>query len=159
VGAVCWGIWAEEFGVDATELTNVYASNLAGLALGCVFFIPFALKFGRRPVYLASVVVSFAATIWQAKANNLSDLIGSAVVGGLAGAASEALVQMTVCICSCALEWFLFNELSGGRRVFCASTRNSQRNIPLLCYYGGKSSLDFELDLPANNEPRPILAQ
>lgn len=72
-----------------------FAANLAGLAVGCVMFIPFALKYGRKSVYIASVTGSLAAAIWQAMAYNELDFLGSSLVAGLAGAASETLIQMT----------------------------------------------------------------
>jgi MFS family permease len=78
------------------DLNNIYGANLAGLAVGCILFIPFALKYGRRVVYLFSVTVTLASTIWMAQVNGLVPLVIANLISGLAGAVSEALVQMTV---------------------------------------------------------------
>lgn len=70
--------------------------NTAGLAIGCVLFIPFALKFGRRIVYLFSISVSLATAIWQARMYTTGDLWGSNVLSGLAGSIAETICQMTI---------------------------------------------------------------
>ncbi|PVH70933.1 hypothetical protein DL98DRAFT_352642, partial [Cadophora sp. DSE1049] len=50
------------------DLANSYAASLAGLAFGCLLFIPFALKFGKRPVYIFSTLVSCICAIWAGNA-------------------------------------------------------------------------------------------
>ncbi len=62
-----------------------FGVNTAGLALGCVIFIPFALKFGRRSIYLVSIAASLATCIWQGRMTSTGDLIGANFVAGLAG--------------------------------------------------------------------------
>ena len=85
-----------EVGVSWENLNNSFALNLAGLAVGCIFFIPFAIKYGRRPIYILSTTVQFATAIWNARVNSTGELLAVNVVSGLAGAVSEALVQMTI---------------------------------------------------------------
>jgi MFS family permease len=77
-------------------LSNSFAANLAGLAVGCIFLIPLAAMYGRRPVYLISTLVQMGTAIWQARMKTTADLIASNVVGGFAGAVSESIVQMTI---------------------------------------------------------------
>lgn len=91
-----WSIYVEEWGITYSQLNDAYAANLAGLAAGCFLFIPFALKFGRRPIYLISILVVFLCAIWQAVLNDYADILGSQVVSGLFGAISEALCYITV---------------------------------------------------------------
>lgn len=78
------------------ELNITYAANTAGLAIGCIFFIPFAQKYGRRPVYIISTIITFGSSIWQAKLNTYGEMVATQVISGLSGAVSETLVQMTV---------------------------------------------------------------
>lgn len=85
-----------EVGVSWENLNNSFALNLAGLAVGCIFFIPFAIKYGRRPIYILSTTVQFATAIWNAKVNSTGELLAVNAVSGVAGAVSEALVQMTI---------------------------------------------------------------
>lgn len=77
-------------------LNNGYATNMATLAVGCIIFIPIALRIGRRPVYIATALIMFASAVWQAKMQTLGDMIGTNAVMGLAGAVNEALFQVTV---------------------------------------------------------------
>lgn len=69
---------------------------LVGLAIGCVVFIPFALKFGRRPVYILTTAVCLLCSIWQAVMKGYVSYVASNLISGLAGAVSETLIQMTV---------------------------------------------------------------
>ncbi|RDW59944.1 hypothetical protein BP6252_13031 [Coleophoma cylindrospora] len=96
VGSVCWGDWVVEWGVTYSDLNNVFAANLSGLAVGCVFFVPLALKYGRRVIYVVSVLITFGMSVWMAEANGYASLLTANLLSGLSGAASEALVQMTV---------------------------------------------------------------
>lgn len=77
-------------------LNNGYATNMACLAVGCIIFIPIALRIGRRPVYLATAVIMFAAGVWQAEIYTAGDVIGMNAIGGISGAVNEALFQVTV---------------------------------------------------------------
>lgn len=59
-------------------------------------FIPFALKFGRRPIYLFSIAGSIASAAWFGKVKNDSDLYGANILAGLAGSIAETICQMTI---------------------------------------------------------------
>ncbi|KAK5043479.1 hypothetical protein LTR84_011948 [Exophiala bonariae] len=96
IATVAWSVLVEELGVTYSQLNDAFASNLAGLAVGCLLFIPFALKFGRRPVYLLSTFIIFITAIWQAVQSNLANIIANQVVSGLAGAVSETLLTVTI---------------------------------------------------------------
>lgn len=93
--AVNWQIFVALYGWTYGRLTEAYASNLAGLAFGCLFFIPFALQFGRRPIYLLSTTVVFACTLWGGVTIKYESVISNQVILGLAGAISETIVYMT----------------------------------------------------------------
>ena len=96
IGTVVWVNMNSELGVSWANLNNSFAANLAGLAVGCIFFIPFAIKYGRRSVYVVSTAVQFASGIWNARVNSTGELLAVNVLSGLAGAVSEAIVQMTI---------------------------------------------------------------
>ena len=69
---------------------------MAGLSVGCIIFVPVALRIGRRPVYILTAVILLAAAIWQGKMYTVGDMIGSNVISGVAGAVNEAIFQVTV---------------------------------------------------------------
>ncbi|KAF6803184.1 major facilitator superfamily transporter [Colletotrichum musicola] len=96
IQTVFWQQMTADLGVTVEQLSNAQSAQLAGLATGCVFFIPFAVKYGRRPAYLASTAVLAAAAWWTSAMRSYPELIATAVVTGLAGAVNETAVQMTI---------------------------------------------------------------
>lgn len=91
-----WQNFNEELGMSYDMLNNGYAANMAGLATGCIIFIPIALRIGRRPVYLVTSLIMFGAGAWQAETHTVGDMIGMNTIAGIAGAVNEALFQVTV---------------------------------------------------------------
>lgn len=86
----------EQLGFSYESLNDSYAAGSAGLSVGALIFIPFALKFGRRPVYVLSTLVQFFMSIWFAKVETVADIVLVNVFACLVGALAEVLVQMTV---------------------------------------------------------------
>ena len=95
IGTVAYGPY-EDIGISYNALNDAWALNYFGLAVGCIFFIPFVHKYGRRPVYIASILIQFASTIWNAKVNNSANLLAAYTFSGLGGAISETIVQITI---------------------------------------------------------------
>ncbi|CAM1503168.1 Fc.00g079440.m01.CDS01 [Cosmosporella sp. VM-42] len=91
-----WGPMHEQLGFSYEILNDSYAAGCACLALGSVLLIPFALKFGRRPLYLFSTVLQFALSIWSAKMQTVADLMLINVLQCLFGSLAEVIVQMTI---------------------------------------------------------------
>lgn len=86
----------EELGFTIELLNNGYATGSAALAVGALIFIPFALKFGRRTMYLVSLLGQMAVMVWSAKMENPADLILTNLFNCLLGALAEVIVQMTI---------------------------------------------------------------
>ncbi|KAH7116561.1 major facilitator superfamily transporter [Dactylonectria estremocensis] len=96
IGAVAFGPVIAEFGWSLDIFTYGTAAAYAGLAFGCVVFIPFIHRYGRRPIYLLSLIIQLAASIWSAKVQTAGDMIGANIVAGIGGAISETIVQVTI---------------------------------------------------------------
>lgn len=96
VQTVFWQQMKVDMGVSTTDLNHAQSANLAGLALGCLFFIPLTVKYGRRPSYLLSIAVLAGTTWWMSEMKTNAELMINAVLSGLAGAINETAVQMTV---------------------------------------------------------------
>ncbi|KAL6233070.1 hypothetical protein BDW75DRAFT_232294 [Aspergillus navahoensis] len=96
IATVIWVQLNAELGISWSNLNNSFAVNLAGLAIGCILIVPFAIKYGRRSIYILSSAVQLVTAIWQAKMNTTAELLAINAINGFAGAVSEALVQMTV---------------------------------------------------------------
>ncbi|KAJ5807739.1 Major facilitator superfamily domain general substrate transporter [Penicillium riverlandense] len=96
IGFTAWGLMERDLGFTFDNLSMGAGINYAGLAVGCIFFIPLVHKYGRRPIYLISVALQLASCIWQAKVYTFGDLIGSNLISGLGGAISEIIAQITI---------------------------------------------------------------
>jgi MFS family permease len=96
IGFTAWGPIQAELNFSIDLLNAASAVNYAALAIGCLLFIPLVHKYGRRPLYLLSSALQFAACVWQAKTYTTGDLIGSNLISGLGGAISETIVQITI---------------------------------------------------------------
>jgi MFS family permease len=93
-----WQDMNVQLGFTYPELNNSYGISAASMSFGCVVFTPFALRYGRRPVYIVTSLLMFICSIWSAKMKTVGDLYGTNFVMGLAGSVNEALYQMTVSI-------------------------------------------------------------
>ncbi|KAG5809300.1 hypothetical protein H9Q74_005675 [Fusarium xylarioides] len=91
-----WGPMQKELGFSDEALTASYAIGCACLAIGAVMLVPFALKFGRRPLYLFSSLVQTGVGIWSAKIQNVPDLLLVNAINNIFGALAEVIVQMTI---------------------------------------------------------------
>lgn len=86
----------EELGFSYEVLNNSYAAGSAALCVGALLFITLALKYGRRPIYLASLALQLAVGVWAANIQNTKDLILINVFNCLLGALAEVIAQMTI---------------------------------------------------------------
>ena len=95
---IFWLLWIPDLHTTYQHLSNSQAIGLTGTATGCVFFIPLALRYGRRPIYIVSLTVMAAMCLWQALMTSVKELYAISLITGLAGATNETIVQMTVCL-------------------------------------------------------------
>lgn len=91
-----WGPMGTELHFSDATLNNTYAIGCATLAVGAPMLIPFALKYGLRPVYVISSIGQFCIMILAAKTPNAAVWWLVNAVQCWLGALAEVLVQMTV---------------------------------------------------------------
>lgn len=91
-----WSSMNIELGFSYELLNDSYASGTAALCVGSIFFIPLALKFGRRPIYVFSLATQIGIAAWAARIQTGADLILINVFDNLLGALAESIVQMTI---------------------------------------------------------------
>ncbi|KXS93670.1 hypothetical protein AC578_9360 [Pseudocercospora eumusae] len=77
----------------ATWLTNF---NVLAFGLGNLFWIPLMRVVGKRPVYLAAILILVLANIWSNQATSWGSLLGSRIISGLGAAAADATVPSVV---------------------------------------------------------------
>lgn len=85
-----------ELGFEYEFLNNSYAAGLAGMTIGSIFFIPAAMIFGRKPVYLFAALTMVLVNVGQARFQTKVQFIVLQVLAGLAGSINDTIIQMTV---------------------------------------------------------------
>ncbi|KAG4281738.1 hypothetical protein FPRO06_10642 [Fusarium proliferatum] len=93
---IFWVLWNQEFGWSYGQLNNANALNYVGTTVGCILFIPPAVKYGRRSMYLLTTAIIFAMAIWSARMKTLTELYISQLIFGLASATNESIAEMTI---------------------------------------------------------------
>jgi hypothetical protein len=93
---IFWSLLIRDLHLDFQQLNNAQSINSAGLTVGCIFFIPFAIKYGRRPIYIISTAIMFIMSIWTARMTTVWELYVTNLFLGFAGATNEAIVGLTV---------------------------------------------------------------
>ncbi|KAH7401389.1 major facilitator superfamily domain-containing protein [Pyrenochaeta sp. MPI-SDFR-AT-0127] len=93
---IFWQQMSVDLNLSMERLNNATSANAAGLAVGCILFIPLTKKFGRRSTYVVSTAVMAAVSWWTAYQQTLTELFLTNLLYGLAGATNEAIVQVTV---------------------------------------------------------------
>ncbi|KAF5010074.1 hypothetical protein FDECE_3740 [Fusarium decemcellulare] len=96
IQTVFWQQMTVDLGVTITQLSHAQSAQLAGLAMGCIFFIPFTIKYGRRSTYIASTAALAGVAWWTSRMSSNTELILTSVITGLSGAINETAVQMTI---------------------------------------------------------------
>jgi predicted MFS family arabinose efflux permease len=59
------------------------------LAIGNLVWVPFSVKFGKRPVLIVSMLVLLCSQIWAANVQSYGSLLGARMVSGFAASAGE----------------------------------------------------------------------
>ncbi|CAN8097521.1 unnamed protein product [Discula destructiva] len=91
-----WGPMEDELGFTAVLMNNTYAIGCGTLALGSFMLIPFALKYGLRPIYILSSAAQMGIMIWAARTYTAGDWWGVNALQCWVGSLAETMVQMTV---------------------------------------------------------------
>lgn len=124
-----WAPMHRQLGFSYESLNNSYAIGCAALAIGAPLLIPFALKFGRRPVYVFSTAIQFALTVWSARLQTVADLMLVNLFSCLVGSLAEVIVQMTVA------DMFFVYQRGTMNSLYYWSTRIGAQLAPLAAGY------------------------
>lgn len=96
IQSIAYQGYTQQLRLSYQTLNDASAANFAGLAVGCVLFIPLAHKYGHRPLYILSSAVQLATAIWSGKLQTGGELITINLIMGLGGAISETIVMITI---------------------------------------------------------------
>ncbi|KAH8690798.1 major facilitator superfamily domain-containing protein [Talaromyces proteolyticus] len=81
----------KEFNISQTQAGYLITLNILSLGVGNLFWIPFAVKFGKRPIIILSSAIFFGSSIWSALAKSYGSLLGARIIQGFGASSSEAL--------------------------------------------------------------------
>ncbi|ORY13771.1 major facilitator superfamily domain-containing protein [Clohesyomyces aquaticus] len=88
---------SEMFDVSLTTWNiGMQGGTIACIAVGSLIFNALAVKYGKRPIYLATTVGLMITCFWAAAANSLTSLIVSRLFMGFCMAPFEALVPASI---------------------------------------------------------------
>lgn len=96
IATVSWGPMIEELGFSFDIINDSYAAGCGGLCIGGIFLIPFVLKYGRRPVYILSMLFELGIAVWSARIFNVADLMLTNILCCFVGSLCEIMMQMTI---------------------------------------------------------------
>ncbi|KAH7386198.1 major facilitator superfamily domain-containing protein [Cadophora sp. MPI-SDFR-AT-0126] len=95
-GGLLYGALIPEFGASVAYLNVGTAVGLLLIGISNLIWSPLAMKFGRRPVYLLSAILTVASQITGAYATSKSVYNGSRYLMGIAAGPFEQLPAITV---------------------------------------------------------------
>jgi MFS family permease len=87
---------ADEYGVKVEEVSLTTGLYMMGLGFGSVVWSPTAILFGKRPVYLASVVMFLLSNVWCGASHSFTSLMLARIFQGIAISPVECLPSATV---------------------------------------------------------------
>ncbi|CDO93832.1 unnamed protein product [Kluyveromyces dobzhanskii CBS 2104] len=82
--------------ISLSQLNNATGYLFLFLGIGCFVFQPLALQYGKRPVYVLTMLATALICVWPPYTKSKGEWIGSKVVQGFFGAAIESLPEITV---------------------------------------------------------------
>ncbi|KAL3471473.1 major facilitator superfamily domain-containing protein [Aspergillus californicus] len=91
-----WTQVSEETEVSMTDMNGGSALNYLLLGFVNVLWIPTAMIWGRKVVYIASMTINMVAALWNAYIYGTAQWYLNCLVGGIGTSAYEAIIQLTV---------------------------------------------------------------
>lgn len=114
-----WTDVANDIGVTMDNMNGGSALNWLLLGFVNLLWIPTAMKFGRRPVLIATTVLAMCAMIWIGKCDGTAQWYLALTLSGFGYAGYEAMIQITIFDCffvherGRALAFYLFSQQIG----------------------------------------------
>ncbi|KAL6241046.1 hypothetical protein RBB50_011949 [Rhinocladiella similis] len=97
----------EEFNQSTASITNLLSFCILTLGLANFIWVPLALYFGKRPVFVVASLIYFVSCIWSSVAKTYGSLLGSRILLAFAGGSTEALAAALVNVRSIISDCFL----------------------------------------------------
>ena len=85
-----------ELGITVNTLSQATAWLILTIGISLFFANPLAKMYGKRPIYIAAVIVMFVGSVWGGAAQNYNSFLASRIFSGFGMAPYEVLVQCTL---------------------------------------------------------------
>lgn len=99
---------------------------MLGLGIGAVVVSPTALIYGKRPVYLAGIVLFLVSSCWAAASPNYGSLVAARIFMGIGVSPCEALPSATIA------EIFFLHERAYRIGVYTLLLLGGKNIVPLV---------------------------
>lgn len=86
----------ETYNIDPHDVALTTGLYMMGLGVGSVIFSPTAILYGKRPVYLFSVIMFIATSLWAGFSPTYNSLLAARVFQGIAVSPVECLPSATI---------------------------------------------------------------
>ncbi|KAI2462892.1 MFS general substrate transporter [Annulohypoxylon bovei var. microspora] len=117
---------ANDYHVDVAKVSLTTGLYMMGLGIGSVLFSPTAILYGKRPVYLYSVILFILSAVWCALSPNFTSLILARIFQGIAVSPVECLPSATIA------EIFFLHERAYRIGVYTLLLLGGKNLVPLL---------------------------
>ncbi|QKX63960.1 uncharacterized protein TRUGW13939_11132 [Talaromyces rugulosus] len=94
--AVAIQTFMEDFQKSQEQVTQLLTFNFLLLGIGNIFWVPLAMKLGKRGTLLIAMALQMGSLIWCALAKSFNSLLAARIVLGFASAAGESIVPEVV---------------------------------------------------------------
>lgn len=117
---------ADTYHVSIPQVALTTGLYMLGLGLGSVVASPTAILFGKRPVYLVSIVLFVISAVWCALSPNYSSLVVARIFQGFAVSPVECLPSATIA------EIFFLHERAYRLGIYTLLLLSGKNLIPLV---------------------------
>ena len=115
-----------QYSVSIPRVALTTGLYMMGLGVGSVVASPTAILFGKRPVYLAGILLFIVSAVWCALSPNYASLVVARVVMGLAVSPVECLPSATIA------EIFYLHERAYRLGIYTLLLLSGKNLIPLV---------------------------
>ncbi|KAF2691585.1 MFS general substrate transporter [Lentithecium fluviatile CBS 122367] len=117
---------AQTYNVSVPQVALTTGLYMLGLGLGSIVASPTAILFGKRPVYLAAIVLFCLASVWCALSPSYASLVVARVIQGAAVSPVECLPSATIA------EIFFLHERAYRLGIYTLLLLGGKNLIPLV---------------------------
>ncbi|TLS29317.1 hypothetical protein PpBr36_00008 [Pyricularia pennisetigena] len=127
--SVSVNILMAQFNKTANEVNALMTLNFLLLGLGNLFWVPFAVKFGKRASLITSTTLLLAVLLWSANVTSFEQLLAARCISGFASAAGESIVPGIVS------DMFFLHERAGMMSFFTILIAGASAVGPLVAAF------------------------